>query len=128
MTAELRLSELPKTWLLDVDGVIFHHNGYRDSLSFPETPLHGAVEFVRSLPPGDRIVLLTSRDSSLRELTESSLRQGGIRFDHLVMGLPPGERILVNDMKPSGLVTAVAVNLERNQGLGSLRLKIDPAL
>jgi hypothetical protein len=33
------------------------------------------------------------------------------------MGLPVGPRVVINDIKPSGLQTAIAVNLVRNTGL-----------
>ena len=38
----------------------------------------------------------------------------GIRYDAIVCGVPYGERILVNDRKPSGLTTAIAMNTERD--------------
>ena len=33
----------------------------------------------------------------------------------IVYGLPYGERILINDRKPSGLPTAIAVNTDRDR-------------
>jgi len=40
----------------------------------------------------------------------------GIFYDILIMGLPRGERIIVNDSKPDGTKTATAINLVRNKG------------
>ena len=33
------------------------------------------------------------------------------------MGLPAGPRVLINDMKPDGTITAEGVNLVRNEGI-----------
>ena len=48
------------------------------------------------------------------EMTESFLRENGIRWNAIIYDLPYGERILVNDKKPSGLKTSIAVNTERD--------------
>jgi hypothetical protein len=110
-----RLSDLPKTWLIDVDGVVFPHNGYLDSAS--ETPLPGVLDFFRELPDGDHVVLLSARAESYREQTEDQLERWGVRFNALLLGLPVGERILINDEKPRGLRTAWAVSVARDAGI-----------
>ena len=107
-----RLSDLPKTWLIDVDGVIFPHNGYLDCAS--ETPLPGVLDFFHGLSDRDEVVLLSARTERLREQTEEELRRWGIRFNTLLLGLPVGERILINDKKPGGLRTAWAVSVARD--------------
>jgi hypothetical protein len=130
LTGSLRVSSLGHTWLIDVDGVIFAHNGYKTLT--PDIPhedlLPGVREFFQTLHVSDRIILLTARNPRLRRRTEKSLRFHRIRYDALIMGLPPGERILINDRKPSGLPTAVAIVVGRDQGLGSVRTRIDRAL
>jgi len=45
------------------------------------------------------------------------LHETGIFYDQLVMGLPTGPRVLVNDAKPDGMKTAYAVNLVRDTGI-----------
>lgn len=125
---ELRLSALGHTWFLDLDGVLFPHNAYRKLGTEGDLPLPGVVEFLSSLPTQDRIVLCTSRPERYRAPTERALRKAKIRWHHLLMGLPRGERVLVNDTKPQGLVTSHAVALERDHGLRGVRLRIDPQL
>jgi len=49
---------LPKTWLIDIDGVIFPHNGYLESAE--ESPLPGVLDFFRALPEHD-VVLFAER-------------------------------------------------------------------
>ena len=42
------------------------------------------------------------------------LEENAVRYDMILFNMPMGERIVVNDRKPSGLETAVAVNLDRD--------------
>ena len=112
MENKLTLSTLGHTWLLDLDGTIVKHNGYkidgRDSL------LDGAKEFLESIPEGDKIIFLTSRKTEYKEKTEKFLKENSIRFDKILYDLPYGERILLNDKKESGMITGIAINKERN--------------
>jgi hypothetical protein len=114
----LRLSPLGHTWLLDLDGTLVKHNGHIKN-GF-DTPIREAEEFVKSLPEEDMIVFVTSRLPAAKELTERFLSERGIRFDLVVYGAPHGERILVNDRKPSGLQTAFAISPERDRFDGVL--------
>ena len=43
-----------------------------------------------------------------------------MRYDHIIFDLNVGERIVVNDKKPDGLKTALAINLKRNEGVGKV--------
>ncbi len=122
-----RLSKLPKTWIIDLDGTIFRHNAYLES-SKREVPLPGVKDFFSKIPPEDFIIIVTSRDSIYKESTEKSLTENGLRYNILLMGLPVGERILINDKKESGMKTAYAINIKRNVGLGEVlerRLKLN---
>ena len=107
------LSTLPKTWILDLDGTIVKHNGYK--LDGKDTLLAGAKEYLDELPEEDRIMILTSREERYKEDTLKFLMESGVRYDEILFGMPMGERIVVNDRKPSGLPMAVAVNVEREQ-------------
>lgn len=113
MEQKVILSTLPKTWIFDLDGTLLKHNGYK--IDGEDTLLEGAKEYLDGLPQEDRVVILTSRLEDYREETLAFLRSHGIRFDQILFGMPMGERILVNDRKPSGLDMAVAWNLDRNQ-------------
>ena len=113
MEKEMRLSTLPKTWIFDLDGTLLKHNGYK--LDGVDTLLPGAKEYLDHLPEDDRIVILTSRTEEYRAETLSFLKENRIRYDDILFNIPYGERIVVNDKKPSGLLTAVAMNLERDR-------------
>ena len=104
---------LPKTWILDLDGTIVKHNGYK--LDGYDSFLPGAEQFLRDIPREDMVVFLTSRTEEYRSLTEGFLRAQGVRYDGIIFGAPYGERILINDRKPSGLAMAIAVNAQRDR-------------
>lgn len=113
MGEKLILSTLPKTWILDLDGTILKHNGY--ILDGQDTILDGAAEFLRKLPDEDRIVLFTSRTEAYRQMTLDFLAEQKIRYDEILFNMPMGERIVVNDRKPSGIDMAFAVNMDRDK-------------
>lgn len=121
----LKLSPLPKTWVFDVDGTLLIHNGHLREQG--DEVLPGVKEFFSQISPDDKVVLLTARKEVFREQLESFLSDNGIRFDAILYGMPMGERILMNDKKPSGLVTAYAINKERNAPL-DLNVVIDDTL
>lgn len=112
MERNLMLSTLPKTWIFDLDGTLLKHNGYK--IDGEDTLLEGVKEYLDGLPKEDKVVILTSRLEDYREETMEFLCGHGIRFDEILFEMPLGERILVNDRKPSGLDMAVALNLERD--------------
>ncbi len=112
MKKKITLSALGKTWVLDLDGTVVVHNGYL--ADGKDTLLSGAKTFLDAIPEGDMIIFLTSRKKDYAELTERFLKEHDIRYDAILYEAPYGERILINDRKPSGLATAFAVNTERN--------------
>ena len=105
-------TNLGHTWIFDIDGTICKHNGYK--LDGRDTLLDGALEFLHSIPKEDMIIFVTSRTEEHRELTEAFLRHHSIRYDHIIYGAPYGERILVNDAKPQGLITSYAISTQRD--------------
>ena len=113
MEEELILSTLPKTWIFDFDGTLVKHNGYKEDGI--DILLADAKEYLAEIPPEDKIIIVTSRTEEYREMTIRFLGENGIRYDEILFNMPFGERILVNDRKPSGLDMAVAVNLNRDE-------------
>ena len=111
---EIVLSTLGHTWILDLDGTVVKHNGYK--LDGEDSFLPGSEQFLRGIPEKDKIVFLTSREEQYRETTLAFLAKHQIRFDHILFEMPYGERVLINDRKPSGLNMSVAINLERDSG------------
>jgi hypothetical protein len=121
---ELVLSPLGHTWILDLDGTLVKHNGHL--LDGFDTLLDGAQAFLDQIPDGDLVLIVTARTEEHRERTEAFLLEHGVRYHHLIMGAPYGERIVVNDAKPSGLATAIAVGTERDRA-PALAVVVDPS-
>jgi hydroxymethylpyrimidine pyrophosphatase-like HAD family hydrolase len=107
------LSTLSHTWFFDLDGTILNHNahiGGQDSL------LDGVKELWKTIPEEDFIIITTGRTEQYRKSTLDFLKENGIRYNLALFELPLGERIVVNDIKDSGLKCAIAWNVERNKG------------
>jgi len=109
---KLVLSTLPKTWVFDLDGTLLKHNGYL--LDGMDTLLPGASEYLQAIPDGDKVIIFTARPEEYKEMTLDFLKRHGIRYDEILFNMPAGERIVVNDRKPSGLDMAVAMNMDRD--------------
>lgn len=122
---EITLSSLGHTWILDLDGTLVKHNGYK--IDGHDTFLDGAMEFINNIPDSDMIVIITSRTDEYREQTEKFLMENDVKYDHVIYNAPYGERIIVNDKKPSGLPMAVAVNTTRDD-IVSIKIKVDDHL
>ena len=108
----LILSTLPKTWIIDLDGTVLKHNGYK--IDGIDTMLPGAKEYMDSIPSEDYILIMTSRTDEYKEMTLKFLKDNGIRYDEILFNMPYGERIVVNDRKPSGIDMAYSINMNRD--------------
>jgi dTDP-glucose pyrophosphorylase len=92
-------SNKPKTILCDIDGTILKHMHSFSSvtLSQPEV-LRGVIQkFDEWDSKNNRIILMTGRKESARELTEKQLKSLGLCWDLLIMNAGNGNRILIND-------------------------------
>jgi hypothetical protein len=117
------MSELPKTWIFDLDGTVVYHRPYNTFLK--DELLPGFKEFYRrNILPQDYVLFITARTN--RKLrTRLFLWRQGIRYNKIIFGLPCGERILFNDIKPrENLKTAYAFNLKRNKGFEEFRFNL----
>lgn len=113
MADELILSTLPKTWVFDLDGTLLKHNGYK--IDGYDTVLEGAAEYLQTIPLTDKIVIFTSRTDEYKQMTLDFLAGQGIRYDEILFNMPMGERILINDRKPSGIDMSIAMNIDRDK-------------
>ena len=114
-----------KVVILDFDGTLVEHNGYKTG---NDEFLPGAKEFLQSIPAEDYVLITTAREKEAREKTIEFLNANGIRYNEILFEMPMGERILINDDKPSGLRCAHCITPKRNQGLESLEIIIDEDL
>lgn len=125
MKETLKLSPLAHTWIIDLDGTLLEHNGYKTG---KDKWLPGALEFLRSIPREDAVIFLTAREREARPMTEEFLASHGVSYAAIHFEMPVGERILINDDKPSGLPCAHSVRVERNSGLENFNFSIDSEL
>jgi len=109
----------PKTIICDIDGTLVEHN----TPSAVSNSLHKMKLIPGSLmkleeweAKGYNIILLTGRKESMRQVTEQQLRDVGIFYDQLIMGVGGGARYLINDYKPSGAIL-IASNPKLNFSL-----------
>lgn len=115
----------PKTIFCDIDGTILKHNGdiflnYSDHPVVLSDVLTNVKEWEKL---NYKIILTTGRKECLREVTEKQLLLCGIVYDDLIMNLPNGPRVLINDKKPNSPEnSAFAINLVRNKGMENIDL------
>lgn len=113
----------PPTIFLDIDGTIFKYRNWIDLYKEHAELLPGVTEKMEEFEnKGCRIILTTGRKESMRGQTEKELRDHGIYYDVLLMGLGGGTRYLINDKKPDGRLGAFAINVERNGGLEGVNI------
>jgi hypothetical protein len=112
----------PKTIFCDIDGcLIEHQNHYNNNdIKLLDGTLKKIKEWDRN---GYNLILTTGRRESSRKITEQQLSKIGITYDCLIMGLGPGVRVLINDLKPDNKKeTAISFNLKRNTGISDIEI------
>ena len=116
----------PKTIFCDIDGTLVEHAPPIIS----STPDHSMLLLEGTLGKltewdmkGYNIILTTGRKESMRTQTERQLREVGIFYDQLVMGIGGGERVVINDKKPNSTKnTAHAISITRNKGIKDVKI------
>jgi hypothetical protein len=119
------IQSAPKTIICDIDGTLTKHANPHEASkpNYKMELLPGTAEkLLEWEKKGYRILLLTGRKESLRDVTVRQLQQAGIFYDQLIMGVGGGARYLINDNKPNGTQTAFAINIQRNTGIFPLEI------
>lgn len=116
-------TEKPKTIFCDLDGTILKHcHKFSDVCSTEPKLLSGVnAKFNEWDSKGYKIILTTARKESSRELTESHLRNLGLCWDYLLMGMTSGIRVLINDkLRDEDKDRSIAINLITDSGFDSI--------
>ena len=121
----LEMSCLSKTWFVDVDGVLVKHNSH---LNGGDRWLDSTLEFLSKISEPDKVIITTSRKQQDIKPLLADFQSKGIKIHSLICDLPHGERIVVNDNKPSGLRTAFSISLARDDGMQDVVLTNNPSL
>jgi len=113
-----------KTIFIDIDGTVLRHNGDLTTQVVTNCDvLDGVVQkFNDWNRKGYHIILTTVRKECMRDLTINQLKKAGLFYDQLVMGLPRGQRVQINDKKPDMENTAVSFSVERNKGIRDIEV------
>lgn len=116
----------PKTIFCDIDGTLVEHTG--DIIRNYSTQVNVLPNVLENIKQWDklnyRIILTTGRQESIRKATEEALEKAGIVYSQLIMGIPNGDRVLINDKKTRGIRnTAYAINLVRNKGMSNVDIE-----
>ena len=75
------------------------------------------IFFRNNITDTDYVLITTARHSEFKGIAEKCFLENQIRYNKIIYDMPNGERILMNDIKPSGLKTAYSYNLDRDIGL-----------
>ena len=113
----------PKVIFCDIDGTLLEHTGdIVTNYANPGVPLINVRETIKQWDKLNyTIILTTGRKESVRKQTEEQLAANGIVYDKLIMGIPNGDRVLINDKKSRGVRnTAYALNVVRNAGFENI--------
>jgi len=118
LSAWLSYTRTFKTLFCDIDGTLIKNSGqYFVPRWGTQPPLEDNVAHLRKLHEKGRtqIILTTTRPESFREVTVKQLKDAGIPYDKLVLGLWHGQRVVINDYaKTNPFPSALAVNLKRD--------------
>jgi len=136
----MEIESLNKTWFVDIDGTILKHHTnvsldnlietYGEESYLHERPIASAIDFFKSRPSKDRIIIATAREKKHTDHTLKALKHCGMPFDDCIFDLGSGPRIVVNDIKPPGTAgnkdpvkTAYGMDIERDYGIEEEHLK-----
>lgn len=112
-----------ETILCDVDGVLLKHNPHSNDNLEDNKLLGNCVVMLKNLKQENKkIILVTARPKETYSTFVKLLEQLDIVYDDIVMGLNPGPRYLINDIKPSFpfVKQALCFNLSRDNGIDNL--------
>lgn len=108
-----------KTLFIDLDGTLVENSSAYISPYIGQTnPLKNNVETIKDLINTKRIeiIITTSRPEEYRQITEAQLKEMGIEYKHLIMGLQHSKRIIINDYSSTNAYkTCDAINIQRNK-------------
>lgn len=107
--------------LCDIDGTITQHENVSD-YNKDLVVLDGSIEKLNEWYKNHAyIILVTSRFEKDREKLVKALAKSNIKYDKLVMGLPPGPRYLINDKKPyTDTKMANSIEIKRDEGIKTI--------
>jgi hypothetical protein len=112
-----------RTFFIDIDGTIVKHldNNEIDYIienncTLRELLLPGVKDLWESFHEDDYIIITTARTEKHRKFTEKLFDENNLYYDLLIMDLPSGPRIIINDVNDVDDNKAIGINVLRNTG------------
>lgn len=88
----------PNTYFFDLDGTVLMHAHRYSNLPNQDELCPGVREALDEIDSrGDKIILVSARKESAREITEKTLQSLAVPYDQLVLNVGQGKRVIVND-------------------------------
>jgi len=105
-----------KTWFIDFDGTLVLQKSH---MSEDDHILPGTEDFFNKMVKEDDHVIITTarKKEEHEERIIRFLKKYNIKYNKIICDLPSGKRVLINDKKPDGTLTAYSYNLERDKGI-----------
>ncbi|HEX3999278.1 MAG TPA: phosphotransferase [Pirellulales bacterium] len=119
LQARARRDQFVGSIFCDLDGTVIEHEA-SPRYDQPLVILPGSREKLAEwVDAGYLVVLTTARPPSDQAPLEQSLREAGVAYHRLILGLPSGPRYSINDRKPSAILVpqTVAYEVSRNEGI-----------
>lgn len=116
-------TDKPKTIICDIDGTLLKHvHKFSEIIDTTPQLLPGVLDKINQWDSqGHKIILMTARKESAREITEKQLKNLGLCWDQLVMGVTSGKRVLINDkLNKKHSDRAVSVNVNTDSGFKNI--------
>ena len=106
------------TVFCDIDGTLIKHDDH-STCDLDNAELLSGVKNLKTWKDDDhKIILTTARSEKTRSDVVKFLEKLGIVYDELIMGLPSGPRVVINDRKPSKPFTQQAASAEITRDAG----------
>ena len=112
-----------ETILFDVDGVLIKHKNSSNDNIEDNILLGNCVKKLKELKENNKLIILaTSRPKRTEDSFKQLLKELDITYDDIIMGLNPGPRYLINDIKPSNpfVKQSISCNVIRDKGIDNL--------
>jgi hypothetical protein len=106
--------------ICDVDGVLIQHSPNSNTKPEDNVLIKDCAKKIFDWKnQNKKIILMTSRSKNTKKDFELLLKEKNIYYDELIMGVNPGTRYVINDIKPSHIFTkqAIGINIVRDTGI-----------
>jgi hypothetical protein len=113
---------MSKTYFIDVDGTLVTHlsnaelDEYLDKPEHKEQLLVGVKQLWETFSDDDVIIITTARETRHKAMTEKIFEENNLRYNQMIVNLPSGPRIVINDTPDVMFKKAIGINIMRNGG------------